>query len=120
MNILSLVNTPIIFDLIILVWVHWFADFVMQSHSMATNESKSNIWLTKHIIVYTLFLIPFGLIFALINGIAHWITDYYSSRLSSKMYAKGDTHNFFVVIGFDQALHITVLLLSYMYIPWFI
>lgn len=98
-----------------LLGVHWVADFVLQTHWQASNKSKNNAALTKHVATYTFCLfvasaaiLPSGfafLWFTLANGALHWATDYFTSRLSSKLYAKQDWHNFFVVIGFDQLIH---------------
>jgi hypothetical protein len=44
-------------------------------------------------------------VFSFITFGAHWFTDYYTSRLNSKLWSKGDVHNFFVNVGFDQVLH---------------
>jgi hypothetical protein len=41
------------------------------------------------------------------------VTDFVTSRISSRLYAKGDIHNFFVVVGFDQFLHYSALIVSY-------
>jgi hypothetical protein len=95
--------------LLLIIWLHWFADFVMQTDAMAKGKSKSFGWLGYHVAVYSLFMIPLGLTFAVINGILHGVVDYFTSRESSKRWAKGEVHNFFVVIGFDQALHMTCL-----------
>lgn len=92
--------------------VHWIADFVLQTDSMATNKSTSNKWLAYHIGVYTLMLVPFGVTFAVINGAAHFITDYCTSRLTSYFWKKEMRHEFFVTIGFDQLLHFIVLFLT--------
>ena len=97
------------YELIAVLWVHWFADFCMQTDTMAQNKSTSNKWLASHILVYTVFLLPFGWQFALVNAVAHYATDYVSSRATSYLWQKGDRHNFFVVIGIDQAMHLTVL-----------
>lgn len=101
---------------IFLLTIHWIADFILQTDEMAKNKSSSNYYLGIHILYYTIpFLIIFGIKFALVNGIAHFLTDYVTSRITSKLYAKGDVHNFFVVIGFDQLIHSTTLILSYIY-----
>ena len=112
-----------------IIFIHWLADFHCQTHEMSMNKSKSNFWLTMHILVYTLVTFIFWNFFLLqpnylyhiwdyikIAGFiftTHWITDYITSRMTSKLYAKGDFHNFFVVIGADQVLHYTQLLLAY-------
>lgn len=109
----------------LLIFTHWVADFVCQTDEMAKNKSKSNKWLGKHILAYMSVLSVFAVYsgweaaienvlgFVLINGIAHFIVDYFTSRLTSKLWAKGDVHNFFVVIGFDQALHMITLVLTF-------
>lgn len=108
---------PTLWAFVALLAVHWLGDFVLQSHWMASNKSKSNQALSIHIAVYTAVLFGgagvifgprpgFGILsFAALNGALHWITDYFTSRASSKRYAKQDWHNFFVVIGFDQLIH---------------
>lgn len=48
-----------------------------------------------------------------ITFITHWITDYNTSRWTSKLWAKGDVHNFFVVVGGDQLIHYLTLLITY-------
>jgi len=47
----------------------------------------------------------FVAVWAVINGVLHFITDAVTSRITSKLWQKGDMHNFFVVVGFDQLLH---------------
>lgn len=99
-----------------LLFVHWLADFVCQTHWQASNKSKDNVALLRHVASYTAILaafswvlVPVGLgvwaAFVIGNGVLHFITDYFTSRASSKLYAKQDWHNFFVVIGFDQLIH---------------
>lgn len=100
-----------------LLAVHWVADFVLQTHWQAQNKSERCDALARHVGCYTLCLfvaapfifgIPenFGLFFFVaLNGALHFVTDYFTSRWSSRLYAKQDWHNFFVVIGFDQLIH---------------
>ena len=118
--------------ILFILLVHWFADFVLQTHHMSTRKSSSNYYLTMHVSVYTFSTIvlwalvfPFTplhisslgvwLSFAVIF-ITHWVTDYFTSRLTSKLYKEESYHDFFVVIGFDQVLHYTQLLLTFYYI----
>lgn len=105
-----------IYKFLALLILHWVADFVFQTHWQASNKSKSNIALAHHVITYTGFLgvaVP-GIFFQVnasaaafvaVNGVLHFVTDWCTSRVSSKLYAKQDWHNFFVVIGFDQLIH---------------
>lgn len=105
---------------LMLLAVHWLANFVLQTHWQAQNKSKNNVALVTHVGVYTTaLLIAVPLIFPgdltdhvsrwfaflAMNGILHFATDYFTSRATSKLYAKQDWHNFFVVVGFDQLIH---------------
>lgn len=47
-----------------------------------------------------------------INALAHLVIDYFTSKGTAYLYKKGDVHNFFVVIGFDQFLHAATLILT--------
>jgi hypothetical protein len=93
--------------------VHWFADFVLQTDQMAQNKSHSIKWLSIHVLVYTIPLLVFGVKFALVNGGVHFIVDYFTSKISKRLYLKSDIHNFFVVVGLDQYLHTAFLIWSY-------
>lgn len=118
------------------LFIHFIGDFVLQTSLMATKKSSSNYYLTIHIAVYTTVTI-FGwwLLFFIVGihislltyfiayvaiFVMHWITDYLTSRVNTKLLPKkeehskdkgffreigGNIHNFFVSIGFDQWLH---------------
>lgn len=100
-----------------LLATHWIADFVLQTHWQASNKSKRGDALALHVLTYSAVLLVgsiaiFGtdlagkaIAFTALNGALHFITDYFTSRASSRFYAKQDWHNFFVVIGFDQLIH---------------
>lgn len=111
-----------------LIFTHWIADFIFQTDDMAKNKSKSNKWLGKHVLAYmgvlsifaivAGFAIPgkFWMSFVLINGVAHFIIDYFTSRFNSKMWSQGKVHEFFVGVGFDQALHMVTLYGTYQWL----
>ena len=87
---------------------HYVFDFVFQSHTMASNKSSSNYYLLLHVAVYSIWALPiFGFpmwfhpwIFA-----THFVTDYASSRMTSKLWKDAAWHDFFVTVGGDQFLH---------------
>lgn len=118
-------------NLIILMAIHWLSDFVCQTHEMSLKKSKSILWLSYHVVVYTavttlLWSIFFGgmienfsVIVPSIFGITfvtHWITDYFTSKWTSRLWQEKKVHEFFVVIGLDQLIHATTLLITYNYL----
>ena len=105
--------------LILVMFVHFVSDFVLQTRWMATNKSTSNVALFTHIIVYMIPLsLIFGFTFAVINGMLHYVVDYFTSRGTSYYWKKQETHKFFIIIGFDQFLHFVCLLLTYKFIDY--
>lgn len=116
-----------LYQFLALLVVHWVADFVLQTHWQAQNKSKNNNALGQHVAIYTgVLLLATPLIFpqpgfawptfVVVNGVLHFATDYFTSRWTSKLYAKGDWHNFFVVVGFDQLIHQFTLALTALYL----
>jgi hypothetical protein len=133
-----------LFIILAIVIIHWIADFIFQAEEWATNKSKSNAHLFAHVSMYTmmwallgsfLFASPcdssiFGycveapkfLAFLGITFVAHFITDYITSRIVSRKFANKEygspIPNFgaFTVIGFDQVLHYTQLFLTLYYL----
>lgn len=115
-----------------IIFAHWFSDFVLQSSWMATNKSKNWLALSSHVAVYTVafalsmvslstfigmnetgsvqhavfVLTPYAFaVWIALNGVLHFITDAITSRITSRLWTKGDMHNFFVVVGLDQMIH---------------
>ena len=122
-----------------IITIHWVADFVCQAEVWATNKSKSNEALYKHVITYStiwLFASCFllgiarpnettewyvysSILFFLLTFCCHFITDYITSRIVSRKFANEEYGNpipntgAFTVIGFDQVLHYVQLFLTY-------
>lgn len=126
-----MITQILFYEFFIILCVHFWGDFVLQTHWQATNKSKDNKALTAHVLTYAVcWLIPMFLLFwlgkfnllggillsltfSLFTFLTHWTTDYFTSRLNSKLWAKGDVHNFFVSVGFDQVLHYIQLFVTY-------
>lgn len=98
---------------IALVWLHFVADFIFQTDAVAKGKSKSNATLLYHVALYGLPFVVFGWQFAVMNAALHFCVDWGTSRATSWLYQKGERHWFFVVIGLDQALHMTCLFVTY-------
>lgn len=110
---------------IIIQFIHFIADFLCQTRTMANNKSKSIKWLSIHVFVYTTvttlswtyFSTDIWILFQvwLITFISHWCTDFCTSKLTTYFYSKNNLFAFFSVIGFDQFIHATTLILTYNY-----
>ena len=116
--------------------VHFIGDFVLQVDWMALGKSKNTkaglITLTTHVLVYATCFLWLGLSFAAITFITHWITDFVTSRITSRLFPfvpddseysiewynmngqEGrSNHWFFVAIGADQLIHVVTLAWTY-------
>jgi hypothetical protein len=116
-----------IWIIVIGLLTHWVADFVFQTDWEAKNKSINNYALTKHVLKYSLmWLIPIvGTAFFTsvpiilfwfipITFVCHWVTDYFTSRLNSRLWKTNKVHEFFVSVGFDQVLHYVQLVLTFL------
>lgn len=123
----------------VVLWIvsfHYVSDFVFQNDKMARGKSKSNTMLGFHVGVYSsiwiipcIFVFNFGVtatvLFCTFTFLLHFITDYISSRISSKLYAAGKlggsipNFGFFSVIGLDQMLHYYALFITYYLINFY-
>lgn len=121
--------------LIIVLVAHFVADFIAQPHVIATTKHNDVQALAIHCFLYALtfiavmFLGGIGMLYFYkipydswvnislsiisINVILHYMIDYFTSKVTHYLWNKKDTHNFFVVIGFDQLLHTGLLVVSY-------
>ena len=99
-----------------LVWIHFIADFICQGDKMAVNKSTSVKWLSIHSLVYTLPFLLFGWKFAVLNGLLHFGVDLITSKINKQLWEDKKVHWFFVGIGADQAVHMTLLVSTYMWL----
>ena len=102
---------------LLVLWGHFFADFACQTDEMEINKSKSHAWLMVHCMTYGVAIaIPMmlmygtrGWVYGMAAGVTHWPVDLVTSRITSWLWRKELRHWFFWMIGFDQALHGTIL-----------
>jgi hypothetical protein len=62
---------------------------------------------------YVAYSFLLAICFTLVNGACHFITDYITSRLTTYFYKQDKRHEFFCVIGVDQAAHMITLIGSF-------
>ncbi len=107
-------------NIIIIFWLHFIGDFLLQTKYMSLNKSKKIKVLTWHCIVYSLpffsfswiYSFWFGYKYAILAGLLHFPIDYITSKVTSKLYEINEIKWFFTVIGLDQAIHMTILFLT--------
>lgn len=102
---------------LVILAVHFLADFVFQTSAMATGKSKSLKWLSIHVGTYALvsllsatylalnYDITLALSWWIVNVVLHFFTDLITSRISSRLWDQKNMRLFFVVIGADQLIH---------------
>ena len=98
--------------IISILFMHFILDFVCQTDEMALNKSTKFGALLFHCIVYSFFFIIFGFMVFIITFIQHIVIDFITSKINALLWEKNERHWFFVCIGFDQFLHISILLLT--------
>jgi len=116
-----MVNVTVVLSIL---FIHWVADFVLQSDWMAINKSKESKALVAHVSVYSLTWFV-GLFFFKFEAVAmfvcytylfHYMTDFITSRINAKLWKAEQRHWFFVMVGFDQVLHYAQLFLTYLWL----
>ena len=104
---------------ILIIWAHFIGDFILQSDYHAQGKSKNSWILAQHVAMYSIpfialgLFIPISIAWIVFNAIAHFSTDFVTSRITSKLWAEKKVHWFFVTIGADQSIHFTTLFASY-------
>lgn len=108
---------------------HWLFDFFLQTDEQSKGKSHSFYFLGQHVGVYMLGLFVMAsftpainssprifFAWAVFNTMAHFFTDYITSRASSLLWKDGNVHDFFVTVGIDQYIHYFTLFGSLAYI----
>lgn len=132
-------------EILSIIIIHYVADFVLQTNSQATGKGKNWSDFLGHTLTYSSIWLLVGMslsgtasdvenvaIFTLITFICHTATDYYTSRLNTKLLPKRELHplytdyfreekgknfhNFFVAVGGDQVLHYAQLFITYYFL----
>lgn len=98
---------------LVLMSIHFVADFVLQSDWMATKKSTQFWPLFVHVAIYHACFWVFGWKFAAVTFVCHFIQDAITSRINTRLWLADQRHWFFVAIGFDQLLHTWQLVLTY-------
>lgn len=110
-----------------LLALHFLGDFILQSDWMALNKSKQWDVLAIHCAIYSACFFAWGSYFVALTFVLHYMVDFCTSRITSKLWFMRESatgngwwtlkepntrHWFFVMIGLDQLIHYTMLILT--------
>lgn len=116
------------------VVLHFVADFIFQDEKWAVGKSHSVKLLTLHVLAYTSLWFLFCNFYCIATGnykmflvvpitfISHWLTDYFTSKVTSRLYSEKKFGSpipnlgFFSMIGFNQVLHYIQLFLTFYFL----
>ena len=127
---------------LIILFIHFVSDFIFQDEKWSTTKSVNIISLLKHTLTYSLIWATVGVLlslylsiykdiqigelvfkmtlyFTLITFVAHTITDYFTSKVTKRLYEQKKFGSsipnlgFFTVVGLDQWLHAIQLFLTF-------
>lgn len=98
---------------ILILFLHFIADFLLQPHWIASNKYKCGKEMAIHGTIYLLVLAHIDPAWALLNTLIHVIVDAWTSNVTHKLYEREKYGAFFKVIGLDQFIHTACLLLTY-------
>ena len=113
-------------NLVIIFVMHFVAGYFLQSKRISKLKRQKKRYLFQHVGLYTLFFIVLsplllnltilqGLIYSLINGVLHLIVDYITGKFKNRYFEK-DSFNYKLTVGLDYTLHLSILMLTYVYI----
>jgi hypothetical protein len=116
---------------IYILFAHYISDFILQTRHIANRKSTSLYYLSLHVGIYSVATIIFWMVFSLfvpnltlmtlffvfiVTFVSHWVTDFITSKFTTKYYKLEKYKEFFSMIGFDQWVHALTLFLTYDYL----
>jgi len=127
--------------LVIIFLLHIFAGFFLQSNRISKLKREKKQYLFQHVGMYTLVFIVLspillgltilqGLLYSLINGVFHYIVDYYTGKLKARFIGKNDGNvvpkneanpvgknevNYNLIVVLDYTIHLIILMGTYFY-----
>lgn len=101
---------------ILIIWLHFIADFICQPRYIADNKNKYLHILAVHATIYSIFFIFWGPYVYLLILLSHFFIDFVSSKFTHYFMTKKQFYWFFTTIGIDQAVHLTSILLFIKYL----
>jgi len=108
---------------LIIFILHIFGGFFLQSNRISKLKRKNLFYLLQHVGLYTLIFVVFspillgitflqGIVYSVINGVLHFIVDFFTGKLKSKMIVKDEIkYNLTVVL--DYSIHLTLLFITF-------
>lgn len=116
--------------IVAILFIHWIGDFVLQLPGWAETKWYNRSSLIKHAVTYGFIL--FGgvfcitctsslnlntfiecILFSACNAFIHYAVDRKTSIYCHNLFSEKRIHDFFVIIGLDQFIHTSLLLISY-------
>lgn len=111
--------------LLLILFLHLFADYVVQTRWMARRKSSDFLALLIHATVYGFVFLPIGIFYAWFNAVLHGCTDGITSRATKFFWARAketgsgwDEWKTFLIMGIDHFVHVSCLVLTYEVISW--
>jgi hypothetical protein len=100
---------------------HFIADFLVQNNYTSANKGKDIKALSLHVGLYflgmcmTLLVYPSLslLLYCAVNAVLHYFVDGLTSPYSAKFYELSNKKKFFLLLGFDQMVHMLCLSVTY-------
>jgi len=111
---------------VVIFLLHVFAGFFLQSNRISKLKRENKRYLLEHVGMYTLVFIVLspillgltilqGLIYSLINGVLHYIVDYFTGKVKNKYIGKNEV-NYNLTVVMDYTIHLLILVGTYFYL----